>query len=115
MNFVAWIGLFLLACGVRAEVTETWLFARTELLTVRTPEGVLINPSCLTAAKCLALEALRNRRALPRVLAGGKNPGSDICKSEFKGTVIIAHRGELTQGFCQFPDQSFVSLDGITR
>lgn len=104
---------FLLAAGF-AQATEKWWIGNVALDVVEAPEGGLVNPSCLKNPKCQAHLAVKAKSRSAKPGVGGKSPGSDACVREHKGRVVIAASGETTQAFCQFPDDSFASLDGLT-
>lgn len=77
----------------------------------RLESGALVNQVCVTNPQCQAL-VLSQKKTPQRVLAGGKNPASLVCK-ENGGIVFIAHRASATQAFCRFKDHSFISLNGF--
>lgn len=109
------IFLLLTVFQVSAEEPQGWLIGNTEIMFVSSSDRGLINPSCLTGKKCLAVEALKNKVPMTTIGAGGKNPASAICKEIQKGQVMVASRGNISQGFCRFPDGSYASLDGLIK
>lgn len=96
-----------------SQTPQKWWIGNVALDFVQAPEGGLVNPSCLKNATCLAALAVKNKASSAKVGRGGKNPGSDVCRTQHKGSVVIASRGDRTQGFCHFSDDSYVSLDGL--
>jgi hypothetical protein len=81
--------------------------------------GAFISDWCTVKSPCDAWAALMETRkspynpsAFPDEPATNINLGSVSCRRRFKGVVLLAHKpsGE-TQGFCQFPDKSLLSIN----
>ncbi|MGE3608796.1 MAG: hypothetical protein AB7I27_04335 [Bacteriovoracaceae bacterium] len=77
--------------------------------------NVLVSNSCVKNKKCLALQAVRNKKQGDFSSQVGANPGSRVCY-EFQGTVFIANTSDGgSEAFCRFKDKSFVALRGIWK
>jgi hypothetical protein len=80
--------------------------------------GPLISLNCYKGKKnCKALLAFNNRKKInlsEKDIAGGKNPGSVVCKKFYLGKVLILKNSEgLENSFCKFSDNTLISSSDI--
>jgi hypothetical protein len=95
--------------------TEQWWVGHTEISFVEAPLGGLINPSCLKKENCQAAQAIKNKVADAKIGKGGAHPASKVCREHHKGQIVIAFKGDESQSFCRFSDESYASLDGLIK
>lgn len=95
---------------------ETWKIGPEKIEVTYSKEfRTLISADCIKNTSCLAVEAVKNKKAGNFSSPVGENPGSEVCKSQ-KGTVFVATSSDGgTEAFCRFKDKSFVSLNGIWK
>ncbi len=82
--------------------------------------SVETSPGCTETKPCdalLGLLQLQKKSTLPRSVsvAGGKNPGSVLCRKILKGEVILGQDLEgNTDSLCRFKDGSFTACSSLS-
>lgn len=107
---------FLFLCALGPLLSwASWKIEASAIDLVPCPDKTCYISKNCSVKSCKAFNALMNKKNA-KSLHAGKNPGSEICRKDWKSDVNIAtDENGNTEAICRFDDGSMVSLGGLWK